>query len=300
MNLYYCKMPKGNIGDDINEFIWPNYLKFENNSNSEHLIIGIGSLLNDFIPQAKKYTVISAGIGYGKLPKVDNTWNFLAVRGEYSKKALNLGDDVVLLDGAYLLKDCFPKPKVSITHKVGYIPHVTSLEYGDWKKVCELAEIKFIDPRLGLSEFLDQLCSCEKVITEAMHGAIIADCYEIPWKPVKAYHHINTQKWDDWLSALGESAKFSHISSVWYDISIPKKQFLKNSIKKIIFAIYPHFNLTPPIYPASKHSVYLKASNELKAIATKEFYLNNPSLVDAKIKTLKDKINYHFSDSLNI
>jgi len=295
MKVYYCKMPKGNIGDDINEFIWPHFFEIDNNNKDEHLVIGIGSLLNNHIPKAKKYTVVSAGIGYGNLPKVDDTWKFLAVRGEYSKKAFNLNDDVVLLDGAYLLKEFYPKPDVITSNKVGYIPHVTSLEYGDWKKVCELANIKFIDPRLGLDEFLSELCSCEKVLTEAMHGAIIADCYGIPWKPVKAYHHINTHKWDDWLSALGETAKFSYITPVWYNLPISKDKWLKNTIKKIIFAIYPHFNLTPPIYPASNHSTYLKAANELKELALKDFFLNSRSLIDEKIQSLKKRINEYFN-----
>lgn len=292
MRIYYCKMPKGNIGDDINEYIWPHYLNMD--SENEDLIIGIGSLLNEHIPQSKKYTVISTGIGYGKLPKVDNSWTFLSVRGLYSKKAFNLSDDVVIIDGAYLLKDCYSKPDVSVVSKTGYIPHVTSLEYGDWQKVCEIAGIKFIDPRLSLTEFLKELLSCEKVITEAMHGAIIADCYGIPWKPVKAYHHINTHKWNDWLSAFDKTADFSFVSSVWYKINIPKAKILKNTVKKIIFSIYPYFNLTPPIYPESEPNAYYKAAKQLQEIESKDFFLNDGTLIDNKIKLLKMKIKEYF------
>jgi hypothetical protein len=294
MNVYYCKMPDGNIGDDLNEYIWPFYLKNDDNDDS-HLVVGIGSLLNINVPKAQKYTVISAGIGYGELPKVDENWTFLAVRGIYSKEALNLPASVIMIDGAYLLKDCYPKPVEIITNKVGYIPHVESLEYGDWEKVCELAGLQFIDPRLGLDEFLKLLCSCEKVIAEAMHGAIIADCYGIPWKPVKAYHHINTHKWNDWLSAFGETSKFSHISSVWYDIKLPGRKVLKNTIKKIIFAIYPYFNLTPPIYPKSNESDYVKCASELKTLLKEDFFLNDQSLVDEKVQLLKKKIHDYFA-----
>lgn len=287
-------MPQGNIGDDINEYIWPHYLS-SSDRDSEDLIIGIGTLLNFHIPEARKYTVISSGIGYGNLPEIDENWTFLAVRGAYSKKSFNLSDDVVMLDGAYLLKDCYQKPDVHIAHKVGYIPHVESLNYGDWGKVCELAGIRFIDPRLSLDEFLEALCSCEKVLTEAMHGAIIADCYGLPWKPVKAYHHINTHKWDDWLSAFGETAHFGLVSPVWYDIKIPKEKVIKNTIKKMIFAVNPNFNLTPPIYPKSKKSAYFQAAEELKALAVGDFYLNDETLVDKKIQLLKDRIHGHFS-----
>lgn len=288
-------MPKGNIGDDINEFIWQNLFDIEDDKNDEHLIIGIGSLLNTNIPAAKRYTVLSAGIGYGRLPKIDDTWKFVAVRGVYSKKALNLNDDVILLDGAYLLKEFHQKPNITATNRVGYIPHVTSLENGDWRKVCELANIKFIDPRLRLDEFLKELCSCEKVLTEAMHGAIIADCYGIPWKPIKAYHHINTNKWNDWLSALGETANFSYVTGVWYDLPLAKNKILKNTIKKIIFSVYPHFNITPPIYPKSEYSAYANAAKQLNDIAHEPFFLNNRTLIKDKTKELIKKIKENFS-----
>ena len=296
MRVYYCKMPKGNIGDDINEIIWPHFFETSEKTSNDHIIVGIGSLLNTNIPKANKYTVISSGIGYGELPKIDKNWTFLAVRGEYSKKALNLADDVVLLDGAYLLRKFHPKPDVTISHKIGYIPHVTSLEYGDWKKVCELANIHFIDPRLKLERFLAELCSCEKVMTEAMHGAIIADCYEIPWKPIKAYHHINTQKWNDWLSALGETAKFSYVTPVWYNITVPKRDRLKNTIKKIIFSIYPHFNITPPVYKMSDSSTYIKSANELKSLSSKDFYLNKSERINKKLDSLIEKIKEHINN----
>lgn len=286
-------MPKGNIGDDINEVIWPHYVG-NHCSDTDNLIIGIGTLLNHHIPESNKYTVISSGIGYGTLPKTNENWTFLAVRGEYSRKAFNLSDDVLLLDGAYLLKDCYEKPDVKISHEVGYIPHVGSIEYGNWEKVCDLAGIKFIDPRLGLEEFLRDLLCCRKVLAEAMHGAIIADCYGVPWQPVKAYHHINTHKWDDWLSAFGQTAKFSVVNSVWYDIKLPKNRILKNTIKKLIFAIYPKFNITPPIYPESKNSDYSKAADQLKNLANKEFFMNDRNLVDTKIDSLKLKLKKHF------
>ena len=287
-------MPNGNIGDDLNEYIWPHYLS-NNDLDDEHTVIGIGSLLNVNVPKAKKYTVISAGIGYGELPKIGDHWKFLAVRGKYSQQAFGLNDDVLLLDGAYLLKDCYPKPDITVTNKVGYIPHVESIDYGDWEKVCEIAGLKYIDPRLGLDDFLKALCSCEKVISEAMHGAIIADCYGVPWKPVKAYHHINTHKWNDWLSAFGQTAEFTRTSPVWYDIKISRDKWLKNTIKKCIFAIYPYFNLTPPIYSKSTESDYHKAAEELRSLSINGFFLNDQSLVTDKIMNLKIKISNHFS-----
>ncbi len=299
MPLYFCKMPEGNVGDDLNEVVWNHYFNGIH-IPANHYVIGIGSLLNQFIPEGDKYTVISSGVGYGDLPLIDENWTFLAVRGEITRKALNIKSDVVMIDGAYLLYDFHPKQSVNITHDVGYIPHVESLANGDWQSVCEAAGIKLIDPRLELNVFLNELCSCEKVLCEAMHGAILADIYRVPWHPVKAYHHINTKKWDDWLSPFNKTATFSKIKGIWSQP--PTESFtkwLKNSVKRAIFLFSEPDSITPPYYPASSTKDRERLINQMKGLSKAHFQLNNEKDIAEKVKELKDAIN-HFKTSLEL
>lgn len=35
-----------------------------------------------------------------------------------------------------------------------------------------------------------------------MHGAIIANAYDVPWRPLFTFDGISESKWQDWLSVL--------------------------------------------------------------------------------------------------
>ena len=301
MPLYYCKMPEGNVGDDLNEIIWPNYLDV-NAIADDHEVVGIGSLLNHFMPQANNYTILSAGVGYGPLPNSYPEWDIIALRGTLSAKKLGVAHkkDIVLLDGAYLLLDCYPLPALRSENKIGYVPHVASLKFGDWQAVCDKANLTLIDPRLPLDEFLLALSQCDKVLCEAMHGAILADIMRIPWQPVKAYAHINTHKWDDWLSAFNTRATFSAIKGVWYQHDLHGLDRLKNSIKKCIFLFTDTDKITPPIYNESTAREVNNTSQQLIALKDKAFYLNDVEQINEKVAALKTalaKLSFSLSHS---
>ena len=40
-------------------------------------------------------------------------------------------------------------------------------------------------------------------MTEALHGAIVADALRVPWIAVKLFDHIIEFKWRDWCRSLG-------------------------------------------------------------------------------------------------
>lgn len=56
-----------------------------------------------------------------------------------------------------------------------------------------------------------KLAAAPLVITESMHGAILADAFGTPWKAVSISHRFNAEKWHDWADSLDltlEVAKF--------------------------------------------------------------------------------------------
>ena len=215
MKLFYYKAPQGNIGDDLNGWLWPQVLNDILDNNDEEIIVGVGTLLNHKLPQAKKYHILSTGLGYGDQPKTDiGDWNFIAVRGPLTAKELKLDNSVVLLDGAYLMPKYYQAEKV-IKYKYSYIPHIDSMIDGHWEEVCRMAGVNLIDPRQSVESFINDLNATEFVITEAMHGAILADAYGIPWTPVKAYDYINEFKWNDWGKSVQLSISFNLLPSLW-------------------------------------------------------------------------------------
>jgi len=46
------------------------------------------------------------------------------------------------------------------------------------------------------------------LITEAMHGAIVADTMRIPWIPVKTHGSILDFKWQDWCASMAMEHRF--------------------------------------------------------------------------------------------
>lgn len=87
-------------------------------------------------------------------------------------------------------------------HRVGFMPHHSSLPKWGWRSLCEEAGLVYLDPRSDPVETLKQLNGVEKIITEAMHGAIVADALRIPWIPLRINQWNYTGKWDDWASTI--------------------------------------------------------------------------------------------------
>ncbi len=90
-------------------------------------------------------------------------------------------------------------------YRVAYMPHWRSDYYGNWRRICEQANIHFIDPAGDVKTILDSIQSTELLLTEALHGAVAADALRVPWVAIRAYRHILALKWEDWSASIGLS-----------------------------------------------------------------------------------------------
>jgi succinoglycan biosynthesis protein ExoV len=68
-----------------------------------------------------------------------------------------------------------------------------------------MANIRYIDPLAPVPEICAQLARSSLVIAEAMHGAIVADAFRVPWIPASTSGRFNLFKWQDWAMSLGMS-----------------------------------------------------------------------------------------------
>ena len=55
------------------------------------------------------------------------------------------------------------------------------------------------------------ILASELLVTEAMHGTIVADALRVPWVPVRPVQRTNRGKWFDWASALDIELRPQHI-----------------------------------------------------------------------------------------
>lgn len=200
--LHYFRDPNGNFGDDLNPWIWDRLLPGRFDDDARELFVGIGTLINHRLPAEPIKHVFGSGVGYGQLPALDQRLRFHALRGYGSAKALGVSADKVITDPAVLLNTLFKPPARSGPGCVGVVFTGQSLREYDWEQVCLRAGLRFISCHWSVDRVLAEMALCDKVLTEAMHGAIAADAIRIPWVPITCNTDILGFKWQDWLSTL--------------------------------------------------------------------------------------------------
>mgnify|MGYP003636189605 FL=1 len=213
MKLVFFRGKVPNFGDELNLHVWPALLPkgFLDEDESE-LFVGIGSIIGDHLPaKSRKFVMGSGYAGYMGLPDVhDGSWDIRFVRGPNTAKTLGIAPGLSICDSAILLRAMdLPAPDTSVG--VAFMPHYESLERGNWAEACRQAGITLIDATEPVEKVLSQIQGARLLITEAMHGAIVADALRTPWigaRPIYGGHH---KKWLDWAGALGLDVRLNDL-----------------------------------------------------------------------------------------
>ncbi|MBN8444224.1 MAG: polysaccharide pyruvyl transferase family protein [Gammaproteobacteria bacterium] len=288
MKLFYYKDAKGNFGDDLNPWLFDNICPELLDNNADDLLIGVGTLLNHRVPKNATISVFGSGFGYGELPEVNTKWHFHCVRGPRTAKALGLDASVAITDPA-ALASIYYSAAFSKQYPVSFIPHHVSANFGDWKSICEQAGINYIDPSWHYLKVFEQLKKSSLVITEAMHGAILADAFRVPWIPVKAYPHILESKWSDWLDTVQLSAGFNQLPSIFSnDKSLSKGEQAKIVLKRSLRScgLWRADWTPPPPANSSRRLIDTCAEQLQKLASTGQSYLSADAVLQNNLERL--------------
>lgn len=233
MKVMYFQDPRGNFGDELNPWLWSRLFgkyisgygnhaasnaqknannnannnvnnNVNNNDSDQLLFYGIGTILDNRIPEPPEKIIFGSGYGYGLKPNNLDRCRVSFVRGRKTAEVLGIGADKALTDPAILLRRFFPLvPERDKIYSVSFIPHHTTAAGGYWQRACTALGIHYIDP-LGfdIAAVVNDISSSKLVIAEAMHGAIVADTFRVPWIPVSSVRETNTFKWQDWCGTL--------------------------------------------------------------------------------------------------
>jgi succinoglycan biosynthesis protein ExoV len=226
MKLYYANPPSiRNFGDDLNPWIWDRLLPGTfSHENGDAMFVGIGTLINDRLPASQKTVVFSSGVGFGKdnrswslyygrgLPENAKSFTYYCVRGPLSADALQLPEEMAVTDGAALVRRLY-RPSGKKNCKFAYMPHALFARDGEnsWEKICGWIGFKLIDPRNPIETVLRDISETKVLLTEAMHGAIVADALRVPWVPVHTNPVIYPFKWMDWCASLQVDYRPHHL-----------------------------------------------------------------------------------------
>lgn len=206
MKLFYWEANDGpnNFGDALNPWLWPRELGTLLDGKEGAWLMGIGSLLGSVrpFPLDGLRLVVGAGAGYGAPPRLDASWRVYAVRGPRTAALLSLPPETAACDPAILARRHFARDEALPRAAVALMLHWRSANVA-WRDMAEELGWTFVDPRGEVEAVMRQIAGAELLVTEALHGAIVADAFRVPWIPVRSTREILAFKWEDWCGSVG-------------------------------------------------------------------------------------------------
>ena len=189
MKLWHCV--NRNFGDALNPWLWNRLLPGFLDRDASTLFVGIGTILDDRVPAEPLKVVFSSGTGYGPPPPARRPVAFLlCARAAHRQPAgaarRSGGDRRGSAPAAGLRRDPAAGAEASpscrtISASSTTIGRPSAAGSGSPTSIptrrCPACSNRSRAPKL--------------VLTEAMHGAIVADTLRVPWVAVSIYEHIN-------------------------------------------------------------------------------------------------------------
>ena len=223
-----CKTKKNNIGDDLNidflevlfakKIIKQEFALFQHKKTYSF----IGSILEYVCKQNESVTVWGTGFKYSSNNLCDKDISknkYLAVRGPLTR-------DIVLKSGGScpaiygdpgILISRYIKVERKIKYKFGIIPHKSELKSYNVKLLARDPNVLLLDLAhyVSLKDFLEQLNSCECILSSSLHGLIFADSYNIPNLWVRFSPKVDGDgfKYHDYYEGVKKTAQCIDIST---------------------------------------------------------------------------------------
>jgi succinoglycan biosynthesis protein ExoV len=206
--LYQWRGRYSNFGDELNTVLWPRLLPDFFDSDPTIQFLGIGSVL-DRRHSARAIKLV-AGSGYGgyeRKPTLDDQWIIHWVRGPRTAAMLGLPPTLGLGDPAVLVPRTLGLP-ITSGIDIGFMPHFESATWGAWQLVADAAGMRLIDPRAPPETILQAIGGCRLLLSEALHGVIVADAMRVPWVAVQPLARVHRAKWWDWADTMQLHPRF--------------------------------------------------------------------------------------------
>lgn len=140
------------------------------------------------------------------------------VRGPLTTQLMGLPDHLAVGDAGYLIRQCdiFDTYHTDERSGIVFMPHFTAATSAvGLRYACEGLGIRYIDPGGAETEILAAIAGAKVLVTEALHGAVIADALRTPWIAVKSSDDIFEFKWRDFCTSIGVTYEPQPIRVRW-------------------------------------------------------------------------------------
>lgn len=202
MHIFAHKSHIHNFGDDLNNELFNSVGKVE----GKQILYSIGTILDGRVKP--KSIVFGSGVRAKEFKKIKpedcDVW---FVRGPISG---HLVKAPFISDPAYLIIDHPKYKKLSEQKKYGtsIIPYYKDKHLPIWG-ILRLFGFHIINRNTPTWQVIEEIKQSKRVISGAMHGAILADACRVPWQRLfisgsmgSEKDHVNHQKWNDWLLSI--------------------------------------------------------------------------------------------------
>ncbi|MDO6566326.1 polysaccharide pyruvyl transferase family protein [Alteromonas sp. 1_MG-2023] len=257
MYLHYFNSKSSNFGDALNPWFWKDIVGINFDGDNDEIFIGIGTLLNDqnrFLrPSEKRVHVFGTGAGYGNsVPKVGKNWIVHGVRGPLTANAIGVEKSLVLSDPVIYLNRVI-NLHTDKKYKCSFMPHYQTMSK-ELQSVVESAGINYISPSLSTEEVIGEVNNSEKIICEAMHGAILAEALRVPWIPIATSEDILSFKWRDFCMSLDLNYNPMSFPRLW---GVDTTNFVRKVVK-----IVKHKAFSKRLIELEKSSSFVLSSDK--------------------------------------
>lgn len=202
-----------NWGDDINKYfiseitdyneIIP-YNKTKHKSFDNYQIIGsiVGTLTNS------NSVIWGAGVPDYNTRMIEKPKCVFAVRGPLSREYLlkhNVECPEVYGDPALLLPYHY-NPTVEVKYKIAFVPHWSSIDTETVKAISKLNGVKLINLHnyKNWKDIIDEILSAEYVVSESLHGLILAEAYHKKNLWINISFNKQAMKYIDFMKSIGD------------------------------------------------------------------------------------------------
>ncbi|MEE4454459.1 polysaccharide pyruvyl transferase family protein [Novosphingobium resinovorum] len=213
MRLLRYRPSAPNFGDDLNTELWPALVPslFANETDEgEDAFVGIGTIVGIDPGPSRNLHVFSSGVGYTAI----DAWSgraveFHCVRGPVTARVLGVDPDRALTDGAILTTaiDRYRALPQECRERTVVVPHYETIAFPGWEEAVRMAGFDLVDPRTAPEAVIRKVSGSRLVLTESLHGAILADAFGVPWRAFGVSRNFSTAKWADWTGSLGMRAQ---------------------------------------------------------------------------------------------
>ncbi len=126
-----------------------------------------------------------------------------------------------------------------------------------------------------------------------MHGAIVSDCFGVPWIGYGAYTYINSVKWNDWLSVVEHKTTLCQVDSLYkgyvgLNINSKVKQEAKHFLKFLGLWNNGWYKAIPRKSTTEEQQ---RICDQFKDIIEQDdFYCTSSNLIEQQLVKLRAKI----------